>query len=135
MKRVVLTIPTLAVLALVGNMTLAATGHPGGGVSARYSSVSYGRSSPYADAARRVMERHSRDRYQTHPRSYYNAPSRGVKYYPGGYGYYGGGSRGRSYGYYGGGSRGRSYGYYGGRSRGRSYGYYYYERGHGYYGR
>ena len=124
MKCVVLTLAASATLALMGSATHAATGR-GGPHAARggYSFVSHGGNNSFSIAAARVKERYSRDRYQTHPRSFYNAPSRGVKYYPGGYGYYGGRSGGGNYGYS---SRGASR---------RTYGHYYYERGYGSYRR
>ncbi len=125
MKRLVLTFAATAGLALSGSAAFAATGHGGHhggrGGSASYAMSSYGGYGGFQAAAQMVKDRHSRDRYYTHPRSYYNAPSRGVKYYPGGYGYYGGRSGGSDYGYY-----NRS-------SRGRSYGHHYYERGCGSY--
>ncbi len=124
MKRLVLTFAATAGLALTGSAAPAADGHHGsrGGATGFYM-VAHGGAGGFQAAAQRVQNRYSRDRFHTHPRSYYNAPSRGVKYYPGGYGYYGNWSRGGDYGHY------------NQRSRGRSYGQYYYERGYGSYRR
>jgi len=95
MRRVVLTFAALVTVGLATGTAWARHGYSGYGpgnyrsYNSSYSSWDYGGVNSHAAAVRRIMAAHSRYRFNPHPRSMYNAPPRGVKYYPGGYGIYG----------------------------------------------
>ena len=81
----------MVVIGLATGSALGAHGYRGYGTRGGYrqTTPAYGPGSFFYEAER-IKARHSRDRYQTHPRSYYNSPQRGMKHYAGRHGYYGG---------------------------------------------
>ncbi|HUT13973.1 MAG TPA: hypothetical protein VMY42_26020 [Thermoguttaceae bacterium] len=95
MKRVLLTVAVLVGVGLAANSALAQIGYRGYRSYPSYQGYNsrIGGYSPHLAEVERIRQIHSRDRYQTHPRSYYNTPSPSYVPYDRGYqpGYYGGG--------------------------------------------
>jgi len=87
MRRVLLTVAVLVGVGLAANAALAQYGYRGYRSYPNYHGYSSrigGYSQHLAEVAR-IRQIHSRDRYQTHPRSYYNEPARAYRSYYGGY--------------------------------------------------
>ncbi|MHC4177459.1 MAG: hypothetical protein ACYSWU_08130 [Planctomycetota bacterium] len=97
MRRLVLTLTTLAVVGLAAGTALAGHGYRGygrgygrnvyggyGGYGRHQYSRSWGPSfgsSLFSQQVRRVQANHSRYRYNYHPRSYYNSPPHRYDYW------------------------------------------------------
>jgi len=95
MRRVVLTVAALVGVGLVANSAFAQSSYRGYRSYPSYQGYHsrIGGYSSHLAEVERIRQIHSRDRYQTHPRSYYNAPAPVYLPYSRGYqpGYYGGG--------------------------------------------
>ncbi len=82
MKRLILTAAALVAIGLTTSAVSAAQRY--GGYRGYSGSRGFGYSS-HAEAVQRITAYHSRSRYQTHPRSLYNAPAARSGYYHPGY--------------------------------------------------